>query len=228
MPDPHLSIVVPTLNEADTVGDLLRDLAPWRSLGDEVILVDGDSRDATREIAAPLVDRLLTSRPGRAAQMNTGAAASAGGLLWFLHADSRVAPAARDALRVRIDAGARWGRFDVRLSGRAWPLRLVERTMNLRSCLTGIATGDQGIFVERRLFEAVGGFPDIALMEDIGLSKRLKRTAPPACIRAPRLLTSSRHWETRGTLRTIVLMWRLRFDYWRGADPDALAQRYRA
>lgn len=221
----RLSIIIPTLNEAEHIGALLTDLTPLRAAGHEVILVDGGSVDATRALAASGVDRVLESQRGRAVQMNAGAQIAGGEILWFLHADSRVPPGAAEALLTACRAGACWGRFDVRLSGRHPLLRLVERGMNARSCLTALATGDQGIFVTRDAFDRVGGFPEIPLMEDIALSKCLRRLARPACLRPP-LLTSSRRWETRGIVRTILLMWRLRLAYALGADPARLARRY--
>ncbi|MEA3644271.1 MAG: TIGR04283 family arsenosugar biosynthesis glycosyltransferase [Lamprobacter sp.] len=230
----RLSIIIPTLNEADVIGALLGDLAALRAAGHELILVDGGSTDTTRALAEPLVDRLLAAPCGRAAQMNAGAQAATGELLWFLHADSRVPAATAEALLAAARAGGRpversvvrWGRCDVRLSGRHPLLRVIERAMNLRSCLSGIATGDQGLFVSRADFTAVGGFPDIPLMEDIALSQRLRRLARPLCLR-PTLITSSRRWESRGILRTMMLMWRLRLAYALGADPARLARWYR-
>ena len=224
---PRLSIVIPTLDEEQTVADLLSDLAPLRSQGHELVLVDGGSRDRTREVARTRVDRLLTSAPSRARQMNAGAAAAAGEVLWFLHADTRVpAQAAARLLDSCTKGGRDWGRFDVRLSGSHWLLRVIERLMNWRSGITGIATGDQGIFVRRAAFDAVTGFPDVPLMEDIALSRALRRRGPPAWIKSPQLQTSSRRWEQRGILRTIVLMWRLRLAYALGASPHELAKRY--
>jgi rSAM/selenodomain-associated transferase 2 len=173
----------------------------------------------------PLCERVLHSAPGRARQMNAGAEAATGEVLWFLHADTGV-PVDSDAIvQHALRGDAAWGRFDVRLSGRKPLLRIVAWLMNLRSRFTGIATGDQGIFVKRAVFAAVGGFPDIPLMEDIALSRTLKQCAPPVCLRA-RLVTSSRRWESRGILRTIFLMWRLRFAYWRGVSPERLAAYY--
>jgi len=221
----RLSIIVPALNEADTIGGLLADLAPFRTAGAEVILVDGGSSDGTPERAAAHVDRVLPTEKGRAAQMNAGARVAVGDLLWFLHADTRVPADAAAALQDAWAGGARWGRFDVRLSGRHFLLRLVERGMNIRSRLTGIATGDQGIFVTRAAFEQAGGFPPLVLMEDIALSTALRRLARPACLRV-RLITSSRRWEEGGVLRTVLLMWRLRLAYALGADPTRLARRY--
>jgi len=158
--------------------------------------------------------------------MNAGAQAARGTVLWFLHADTLAPPDADHLLLAALDRGAVWGRFDVRLSGRQPLLRVVERLMNLRSCLSSIATGDQGIFVRRAAFDATGGFPDQPLMEDIALSARLKQIGKPVCLRPP-LITSSRRWESRGILRTILLMWRLRLLYALGADPARLAQLYR-
>lgn len=222
----RLSIIIPTLNEAQTIPALLDDLAPLRRLGHQLILVDGGSEDRTLELASPGVDLVLSSTPGRAAQMNTGAHHAQGDVLWFLHADTRVPEAATGQLIHACSDGQQWGRFDIRLSGSNRLLRVVERMMNLRSRLSGIATGDQGIFVRREIFEAVSGFPAIPLMEDIALSKTLRQLTSPACIRQPRLLTSSRRWEQRGIIRTILLMWRLRLAYTLGATPQALAKRY--
>jgi rSAM/selenodomain-associated transferase 2 len=223
----RISVIIPALNEADNITGLLQDLAPLRRQGHEIILVDGGSEDRTAELAGPEVDSILHSIRGRAAQMNAGAERAGGDILWFLHADTRVPPAAAEQLLQACSNGRLWGRFDISLSGSKWLLRIVERLMNLRSRATGLATGDQGIFVERRTFDAVSGFPQIVLMEDIALSKALRRRSAPACIRRPRLQTSSRRWERKGIVRTIVLMWRLRLDYALGAEPRDLAKRYR-
>lgn len=221
-----LSIIIPSLNEAATLEATLSPLQPWRKAGHQLILVDGGSSDGTASIASPLVDRMLAATPGRARQMNLGAEAARGDLLLFLHADTQLPPEAEQLIQQAVEQRL-WGRFDVRLSGRHWLLRVVERMMNWRSCIGGIATGDQGIFVERDLFERVGGFPELPLMEDIALSKRLKRAAGhPACIHTP-LLTSSRRWEQNGILRTILLMWRLRLAFFLGVPADRLARHYR-
>jgi rSAM/selenodomain-associated transferase 2 len=224
---PRLSIVVPTLNEAGAVGATLAALQPLRARGCEVIVADGGSTDATAGLARPLADAVVSSRPGRAHQQNAGAAAASGEVLLFLHADTRLP---RDA-HLLVSEGLRrsgrgWGRFDVRLTGRHPMLRTIERMMNLRSGLTGVATGDQAIFVRRDWFHTVGGFPDIPLMEDVALSKALKRLGPPLCLRET-VATSSRRWEQHGVYRTMVLMWGLRLAYWLGADPARLADRYR-
>jgi len=363
-----LSVVMPVRNEAEGIAQAL---APLQALRDqlEIIVVDGGSEDDTAALAAPLADKVLASPPGRARQMNAGAAAATGEVLLFLHADTqlpegfvgmiravipapptvspappyvipapprvipakagiqadgqhaqepnrkhsahphpsmdprlreddvagesdasvpgtagashRVIPTAPTVIpappyvipaqagiqadmqqtkesrrehsahphptmdpRVReddvevgtvipaqagihFDLGAQslWGRFDVRLAPSSPTLRLVAWMMNQRSRLTGICTGDQALFVRRDLFNQLGGYADIPLMEDIELSKRLKRISPPACIRQP-LTTSSRRWQTRGVLRTIGLMWWLRLQYWAGVSPAKLVKKY--
>ena len=222
----HLSIVVPVLDEASGIGATLESLRELRMRGCEVVVVDGGSRDATREIAVPLADRVIESPRGRAAQMNAGARAASGDILLFLHADTRLPPGADQSVRLGMGrTGARWGRFDVTIAGASPMLRVVARSMNARSRMTGIATGDQAIFVRRDAFQGVGGFPDIPLMEDIALSKRLKRVSPPLCLRE-HVVTSGRRWERHGTLRTILLMWRLRLAFALGADPRRLARDY--
>lgn len=221
-----LSIVMPALDEAPRIGRGLALLAPLRARGCEVIVVDGGSGDGTREAAAPLADRVLAAGRGRAGQMNAGAAAARGEVLLFLHADSELPPGAdRLVAQGLAGSGRAWGRFDVRLSGAHPLLRIVERAMNLRSRLTGICTGDQGLFVRREEFERIGGFPPIALMEDIAISRALKRVSRPLCLSA-RIVTSSRRWEDNGVLRTVLAMWRLRLMYFLGADPSRLAETY--
>ena len=227
----RLSIIMPVLDEGDAIAGALDALAELRGLGVEVIVVDGGSQDATVQRARLRADHVLSASRGRAAQMNAGAAKAAGDVLLFLHADTRLP---REAERLVLDGLARsgqgsghvWGRFDVTIAGRHPMLRLVAFMMNLRSRITGIATGDQAIFVKRDAFHAAGGFPDIPLMEDVALSKRLKRTSRPLCLRE-RATTSGRRWETHGVFRTILLMWRLRLAYFLGADPATLARRYR-
>ncbi|MCB1788800.1 MAG: TIGR04283 family arsenosugar biosynthesis glycosyltransferase [Gammaproteobacteria bacterium] len=223
----RLSIIVPTLNEARHIGELLRDLAALRARGHEVIVVDGGSDDETVASVGTQADACVRAAAGRASQMNHGASLASGDVLWFVHADNRVPADAADAICDALRTGARWGRFDVSLSGGHRALRVVESAMNLRSRITGIATGDQGIFVERALFEAVGRFASQPLMEDIALSTRLRRHARPACIRQPRLATSSRRWERHGTARTILLMWGLRLAYALGVPAERLARLYR-
>ncbi len=222
----QLSIVIPALNEAQTIRQTLLPLQPLRRNGHEVILCDGGSDDATTTLATALTDQVINSPRGRARQMNAGALQASGELLLFLHADTQLPAGAADQIARVIQKGPnRWGRFDVRLSGRAPLLRVVERMMNWRSRLSGIATGDQGIFVTKELFQQVGGFPEIELMEDIALSRLLKRHSPPACLKEC-VTTSSRRWEQQGIIRTILLMWRLRLAYFCGAAPQRLARLY--
>ncbi len=223
-----LSIIVPVLNEERSLAATLGALAPLRAGGTEVIVVDGGSDDGSRAVAAPLADRVLAAPRGRASQMNAGARAARGDVLLFLHADTRLPDGAAARVLDGLAAGDRaWGRFDVRIAGAGALLRIVARGMNLRSRLTGVATGDQAIFVRRDAFEAAGGFPALALMEDVALSKRLRRASRPLCLRA-RAVTSSRRWERGGVVRTILLMWRLRLAYALGADPARLARDYDA
>lgn len=223
---PVLSIVMPALNEAAGIDATLAALQPLRGRGVELLVADGGSRDGTAERAAPWADAVARSERGRAVQMNTGAALARGDALLFLHADTRL-PAQADRLVLQaLAGGACWGRFDVHIEGRPRMLRVVATLMNLRSRVSGIATGDQAIFVTREAFDRVGGFPDQPLMEDIEISRRLKRLGRPACLRA-KLSTSGRRWEQRGVWRTIVLMWCLRWRYWRGESPQALAEAYR-
>lgn len=224
---PRISVIVPALDEAAAIESNLRSLQPVREAGGEVLLVDGGSRDDTIEQARPWVDRVLSASAGRARQMNAGAAAAGGDILWFIHADTRIDPRTPGDLQAAVAQGAEWGRCGVRLSGRRPLFRVIAVLMNLRSCLSGIATGDQGLFVRRDVFAAVGGYPDIPLMEDIALSRALRGRSRPRCLPV-RLTTSSRRWEEGGAWHTITLMWRLRRAYWRGADPADLARQYRA
>lgn len=221
-----LSIIVPVLDEAATIEAALDRLASLRRTGCDVVVADGGSRDGTPDIAARHCDRVVTAPRGRASQMNAGAAAARGDVLLFLHADTRLPHGAEAAITAALaDPAAVWGRFDVTIEGRHPLLPVVAAMMNLRSRLTGIATGDQALFVRRDTFEAAGRFPDIPLMEDVALSARLRGMARPVCLRQ-RVTTSGRRWEKNGAVRTILLMWRLRLAYALGADPAALARRY--
>ena len=217
----RLSIVIPAIDEAERIGAALQALAPLRSRGCEVIVVDGGSADRTRELAGPLCDRVVSSARGRAAQMNCGARYASGDALLFLHVDTLLPPDS-DLLIDKALENRLWGRFDVEIEGRHRLLKVVAWAMNLRSRLSGIATGDQAIFVRR---DAFPGFEPIALMEDIAFSREMKRRGAPACLRG-RVRTSGRRWEKRGVLRTVVLMWRLRLLYYFGARPERLARLY--
>lgn len=222
---PSLSIILPVLNEAAGLAAQLAELQSLRASGVELVVVDGGSSDGSAAQPAALVDSLLAAPRGRAVQMNAGAGASTGAALLFLHADTTLPPSADQLVRRALEDGALWGRFDVHIDGAHPLLRVVERMMNWRSRRTGVATGDQAIFVRRDVFEAIGGYPEIPLMEDIALSKRLRRISAPACL-SEQVRTSGRRWEKHGVLRTILLMWRLRAEYFFGADPQRLAARY--
>ena len=220
-----LSIVMPVLDEAAEIEAALSALAPYRRRGVEVVVVDGGSSDGTAERARPLADRVIAAARGRSLQMNAGAAAAQGDVLLFLHADTQLP---ENADRLVLDGLARsgrgWGRFDLRIDGGGL-LRVVAMMMNTRSRLTGIVTGDQALLVTRAAFDRVGGFPPIALMEDVALSAKLKRVSRPLCLSA-RVTTSARRWRRHGTLRTVLLMWRLRLRFFLGADPAKLARVY--
>jgi rSAM/selenodomain-associated transferase 2 len=221
-----VSVVVPTLNEHAHVGSTLALLQAMRRSGHEVIVVDGGSDDGTCDLASGKADKIVSSPRGRALQFNAGAREARGETLLFLHADTLLSADAIDALLTEFPSSRRvWGRFDVRLSGSHAMLRVVENMMNIRSRLSGIATGDHGIFVRRESFEKIGGYPELPLMEDIAISRRLKRESRPFCPRG-KIVTSSRRWEENGIFRTILLMWRLRLAYAFGADPKNLARSY--
>ncbi|MDJ0776738.1 MAG: TIGR04283 family arsenosugar biosynthesis glycosyltransferase [Gammaproteobacteria bacterium] len=220
---PRLSIVVPVLNEAEILAQTLADIfaRDWSSMPLEVIVCDGGSSDDSPHIAHSFPCRVLTSEPGRARQMNLGAGAARGEVLLFLHADSRL-PANFDPRQL---ATAAWGFFPLRLGGRGAGLRVIERAINLRTRLTRVAGGDQGLFFARTFFESLGGFPAIPLMEDIAISKTARRLQQPRVLGQP-LYSSSRRWREQGLLRTVLLMWWLRFAYWLGADPVRLHEIY--
>ncbi|HEY6512664.1 MAG TPA: TIGR04283 family arsenosugar biosynthesis glycosyltransferase [Burkholderiaceae bacterium] len=223
---PRLSIVVPALNEAARIEACLQALGPLRQRGAEVIVVDGGSSDGTLARAEPLADRVLQAPRGRASQMNAGAAQARADTLLFLHADTHLPDDALHAIETAlVDPRAHWGRFDVRIAGRPGLLKVVAWLMNWRSRANGIATGDQAIFTRRSAFQRVGGFPDQPLMEDIELSRRLRKGSAPACLRQ-QVTTSGRRWERDGVWRTIALMWRLRWLYWIGTPPERLARLY--
>lgn len=230
-----LSIIMPVWREAETIESTLSGLQSLLSRGGdhggensyEIIVVDGGSEDGTARLARPLCDRVIISERGRAVQMNMGAAAASGNILVFLHADTILPFSALDNLAEFAASAFAWGRFDVRLTGQRRLFRVIAWFMNRRSRLTGIATGDQAMFVRQSVFEEVGGFAPIPLMEDVEMSSRLKRRSRPYCIRKP-VITDSRRWQKLGPWRTVFLMWQIRWRYWRGESPEALARLYRA
>lgn len=231
MKRPALSIVMPVLNEAEVIAAAVEALAPLLARGAELIVADDGSSDGTMA-RAQVITRIsgatwISAPRGRALQMNAGALQATGDVLLFLHADSVLPPDA-DALiaKALADDASVWGRFDIRIRGQSQLLPMIAAFMNLRSRWSGIATGDQAIFMTRTAFEQMGGFPIQPLMEDIEMSKRLLKLSRPACL-GDKVLTSGRRWDSRGALRTIALMWRLRFAYWRGVSAERLAEQYR-
>lgn len=222
---PALCIVVPVLDEAHTLASRMQALQIFRARGARLVVVDGGSQDETLTLARAYADLTLIAPRGRASQMNAGAAACPADVLLFLHADTELPENADILVRSATLGPFGWGRFDVRIASHRPLLRVVATMMNCRSRWSGIATGDQALFVRHDLFRNVGGFPDMALMEDIAMSRILKRYGPPACL-SDRVTTSARRWERHGVLRTILLMWRLRAAFFLGADPGDLAIRY--
>ncbi len=226
-----ISIIIPVLNEEKTLSKTLSCLQSFRHCGHEVVVVDGGSTDNSlklaREAAADeVIDSVVVSKPGRALQMNSGAAIATGGVYLFLHADTVLPDSALNLVSSFNHNKRYWGRFDIRLSSDRKIFRLIERLVNLRSRLTSIATGDQAIFIEAELFKSIGGFPEIVLMEDIAISRLLKKQLMPVCLKA-KVITSSRRWETNGVLATVLLMWKLRLYYFFGVSPDKLGRLYR-
>lgn len=221
-----VSVVIPILDDAEPLRALLNDIAACRGAQLEVIVVDGGSRDDSVTTAETLADRVLTAPRGRASQLAAGIEAARGRVVWLLHADSRIGAEHVAAVRaLASSARHRWGRFDVRLAADGAAYRVIEWMMSRRSCLTGICTGDQGIFASSDALQLAGGMPPVPLMEDIALSKRLRRFGRPLCCRE-RIETSARRWQRNGIWPTILLMWWLRLRYFLGGDPAVLAARY--
>jgi len=217
-----LSIIIPALNEASNIESLLAQLSGEDI---ELIVVDGGSDDQTAQRASAHA-KLVHSSAGRAIQMNAGAAAASGDWLWFLHADTQIIEPIKNYIDDMWQSDVLWGRFAVRLDDSRWIFRVIERFMNVRSCFTSVATGDQGLFVNKRLFDELGGFPEIPLMEDVAISKRLRKVMPVHCS-SLRLMTSARRWQQGGVLKTIFLMWWLRLAYVIGVSPAQLVKWYR-
>jgi rSAM/selenodomain-associated transferase 2 len=220
------SIIIPVLNDAPALSGLLDQLSSVRQQGHEVIVVDGGSTDDSVLVCRDRVDHLIEGKAGRSAQMNLGAENAAGDIFWFLHADSKLDSriCIQKILKINESPSA-WGRFNVRLSGSDWRFRVIENMMNWRSAFTGIATGDQAIFVSRSAFEKTHGYADIPLMEDIDLSRRLKKISSPMLC-SQLVTTSSRRWENNGIVRTIFLMWFLRLAFALGVNPAQLNKFY--
>jgi rSAM/selenodomain-associated transferase 2 len=218
------SIIIPTLNEEKTIEGCLSALQPLRNEC-EIIIADGDSTDNTRMLASPLADKVITSAKGRARQMNKGASYATGEVLIFLHADTCLPENALQLIQQKISSTRLWGRFDIQLSGKHFMLMVIAQMMNWRSRLTGIATGDQVIFVTHPTFEKVGKYPEIDLMEDIALCKALKKISPPICLK-DKVISSGRRWERNGIFKTMLLMWSIRLRYFFGTDPQTLAFLY--
>ena len=219
------SIIIPTLNEAETLYDFLMALQALRDQC-EIIIADADSQGDTRIISRPLVDQFISAPKGRAKQMNAGAEIASSDIFIFLHADTYLPEQALSLIQNAIDSNAQWGRFNIQLIGQHKMLKVVAQMMSWRSRLSGIATGDQVIFMTRQAFQAVDGYPDIPLMEDIEISKRLNLITRSCCIHA-KVKSSARRWESFGVWKTIALMWNIRLRYFLGQSPHHLAELYR-
>lgn len=215
------TVVIPALNEVSHIGACLAALQPLRAQGWKLVVVDGGSHDGTADRAQQGADEVVIALPGRANQMNAGARVSEGEVLVFLHVDTRLPPTFAADMAIFVASEAEWGRFDVSFTNARWPFRMISTFMNERSRLTSVATGDQGLFFRRDFFRRVGGFPLIPLMEDIAISKTARELSLPLCVRS-RVITSSRRWEQKGILHTIVLMWVMRLAYFLGVSPQRL------
>ena len=220
-----VSIIIPVLNEEQSINALLQQLQSYRLQGHEIIVVDGGSQDETIKVAKSLCDQLISSEAGRARQMNKGAELSKNEILWFLHADTIIPDESVESIQQALSEND-WGRFDIHLSGTHFLFRIIEKMINIRSCVFSIATGDQGIFLKRSIFKTVNGYSNIPLMEDVELSKKLKKISRAVCLNN-KLTTSSRRWEKNGILITVFLMWKLRFLYWLGMSAKRLSLQYK-
>ncbi|HEY7556518.1 MAG TPA: TIGR04283 family arsenosugar biosynthesis glycosyltransferase [Candidatus Binatia bacterium] len=220
----RVSVVVPVLNEERTIARTLAALLPMKP--DELFVVDGGSSDGTWETCRSLGVEILTAPRGRAAQMNYGAGQATGDVLLFLHADTRLPPTAFSDMRDALgDPRCVGGRFDVQLDSDHWMLRVIGAMISLRSRLSKVGTGDQGIFVRREVFQRMGGFPEIPLMEDIAFCRALKRLGAVACLKS-KVITSARRWELNGVWRSIFRMWTLKSLYLLGVSPHRLKRFY--
>jgi rSAM/selenodomain-associated transferase 2 len=220
----HISVICPVLNEAKAIGATLAALLPLKP--NEIIIVDGGSGDGTQEICRGLGVAVMVAPRGRAMQMNYGAARATGDVLLFLHADTRLPPTAFSDIRAALaDPHYVGGRFDLELDDDRWMLRVIGTMISVRSRLSKVGTGDQAIFVRRAIFDTLGGFPEIPLMEDVAFCRALKRAGAVACLKS-KVITSARRWELDGVWRTILRMWFLKACYFLGVSPRRLKQFY--
>lgn len=221
-----VSVIIPVLNERENLDRLLGELQGIRAAGHEIIVVDGGSHDGSTSIAQGRSDKFIRHERGRGIQMNAGAYCATGEVLLFLHADTRLPPDFLSAVQAACNHNlGQWGFFRIRLSGNNRLFRIIDTCMNLRSRFTGIATGDQCLFVTKQLFREDGGYEEIPIMEDIALCRRLKRTCQPVVL-SDSVTTSSRRWQQQGAVKTIISMWVLRLAYYLGISPSRLVRFY--
>lgn len=224
LPDnPRFSIIIPVLNEAACLDQSLAGLFGLSGIENhcEVIICDGGSEDGSLEIAGRYACRIVHSGAGRAIQMNTASRSAHGQFLVFLHADSRLP----ENFFEIFDTRSRWGFFRLRLDGPAAAYRVIESAINLRTRLSRVAGGDQGLYFNRDFFLSLGGYPEIPLMEDIAICKMARRKAKPVVIDTV-ITSSTRRWQDNGIISTVLLMWTLRFAFWLGVDPGRLHRIY--
>ena len=220
-----ISIIIPVYNEAESIEGFLQGLQVFRQYGHEIVLIDGKSEDDTASLARPYVDRMISSHRGRAQQLHLGAKMATGQVFLFLHADTQLPELADELILRSLGSGFYWGRFNIRLSGSSFLFRIIEKMMNWRSCMTGIATGDQALYMTKMIYQDVGGFPQIGLMEDIELCTQLSKWTKPDCLKQA-VVSSSRRWENNGIVRTVFFMWKLRLQYYFGVSADKLQSKY--
>jgi rSAM/selenodomain-associated transferase 2 len=224
LPDsPQLSIIIPVLNEAGCLDQGLARLftLQWVTDHAEVIISDGGSKDDSLDIASRYPCKIVHSNAGRATQMNTASKSAQGKYLLFLHADSDLP---EDFYRF-IEADAKWGFYRLRLSNDAYVYRIIEAAINLRTRVSRVAGGDQGLYFERHFFESLNAYPQIPLMEDIAICKTARRLAKPF-VSVATISSSGRRWQDQGVVKTVLLMWALRLGYWLGVDPRRLHKIY--
>ncbi|MDX8381892.1 MAG: TIGR04283 family arsenosugar biosynthesis glycosyltransferase [Ghiorsea sp.] len=221
---PSLAIVIPVYNEVKVLPKALKSLQELNV--DELVFVDGGSTDGTQQVIEEAGFVCLQSEAGRAKQMNMGSESTISKIILYLHIDTSLSSSDISNIKKSYKHGYSSGRFNIKFTNGSITYRIISFFINMRSRFTKVSTGDQGIFVTRKAYEQVGGIPDLKLMEDVAFTKALKRVGRVACL-SDNLVTSSRRWENHGVMKTVWLMWKLRFLFWLGVDSNKLSQMYR-